>query len=189
MFRALLVGCVPFLSLACLAQSAALPPGCGDAATQYKVKTQKQAFNATADPAKARIVFVETLEGGFAGGPIVRFGVDGAWVGADKGASWTAVDVAPGTHHLCASRQSNIRLERDNVGAATLNARAGETYFVNFRIVRTEIGSPEMAVGTPGSSMASKQRDTMDSAEFKAVQADAALKLLAKLPQSTATVK
>ena len=185
----------PFLVLLCLccalpAFAADWPAACGADSQQFKVKTAKAPLPAAGDAAKSRIVFVETLDGDFAGGPIVRLAVDGTWVTAVKGKSFAVVEVQPGAHHLCGSRQSGIKLEKENLGVVKLDAEAGKTYFYNFKITRTEIGSPEMATGgAPGSSMTAKQRETEDTIDFRPVDADAALTLIKKLPQSTAAAK
>jgi hypothetical protein len=176
-----------------LAQAASLPHGCGPADTQYKVKLDKKAQRPSPAPAdQAQIVFVQTLDGEFASGPVSRFAVDGAWVGADKGASYFTIAVPPGTHEVCASRQSGIALERENVGALRVEAQAGKTYFLAFRIKREAVGNATMqvaATGVPGSSMATKPLDTVDSAEFNPLDADMAARLISKLPHATADKK
>jgi hypothetical protein len=57
----------------------------------------------------------------------VRFGIDGAWVGADFGNSYFAIDVAPGEHHLCADWQSVAR--KKNVDLTSFTAEPGKVYY------------------------------------------------------------
>jgi hypothetical protein len=175
------------------ALAAGLPEGCGPADTQFKVKLDKKASRPpAAEPGQAQIVFLETLDGDFPSGPVSRFAIDGNWVGASKGASYFAVAVAPGTHQVCASRQSGIALERQNVGALTVHAQAGKTYYLGFKIKREAVGSPEMRTaptGVPGSSMTAKDQDTLDSAEFTPLEADRAASLVNKLPQALSEKK
>jgi hypothetical protein len=175
------------------ALAAGLPEGCGPADTQYKVKLDKKAQRPGApQPDQAQIVFVETLDGEFSTGPVSRFAIDGNWVGASKGASYFAITVAPGTHQVCASRQSGAALERQNVGALSVQAQAGKTYYLGFKIKRETLGSPEMrtgATGVPGSSMTAKDQDTVDSAEFTPLEADRAATLVSKLPQASSEKK
>ena len=60
----------------------------------------------------------------------VRYGVDGAWVGANKGNSYFAVTVDPGVHHLCVSWQSALRqIEEEHVRMAIFTAEAGKVYY------------------------------------------------------------
>jgi len=183
-----LVLAIPFFLAAPLA-AAQWPAACGADAQQFKVKAEKQPLEAAGDPAKSRIVFIETLEG-MGGGPVVRLGIDGSWVSAVKGPSYTVVEVQPGTHMLCGSRQSSARTEKENRGVVKLETEAGKTYFYNFKLVRSEIGSPEMAAGgIPGSSMTSKQREQIDTVEFRPLEQDAGLRLVKKLPRSSVAQK
>jgi len=112
------------------ARSATLPVACGDDKIQFDVKTLKDQ-PAPAPPAqgKAQIVFVENENQMVApfSDATVRFALDGAWVGADYGNSYFAVDVAPGLHHLCASWQG--LLGRKNFDLAPLTAEPGKVYY------------------------------------------------------------
>ncbi len=175
------------------ARAANLPEGCGPLETQFKVKLDKKAQRLSAPHAgQAQIVFVESLDGEFGSGPVSRFAVDNAWVGADKGASYFSITVAPGTHQICASRQSGIALERANVGGLKLDAQPGNTYFLAFKIKREAVGSAAMRIaptGVPGSSMTAKDPETLDAAEFAPMDADAGASLISKLPQATAEKK
>ena len=175
---------------------ATLPGGCGNEAVQFKVKTDKsQAVPLTAEPNKARIVFVQTLDGEpFASGPLSRFGVDGSWVGATKGSSYFAISVDPGMHTICASRQSGIAAERENVGTAKINARAGQTYYLNFKVSRNEVGPAQghaagQSLGYASPDMTSKPRDTIDTAEFSALDSAKAEPLLKHMQVSVSAQK
>jgi hypothetical protein len=169
------------------ASAAVWPEACGKDAVQFKVKTdKKQPTLGTPDPGKAQIIFVESVQGPFFSAPVARFGLDGAWVGADRGLSYFAVSVDPGEHHLCASWQASTKEDKENVGVATLNAVAGQTYFYEFKMIRTEIGSPELVAsgGVPGSvtNRDVKDKPTADSVSFEVLdenQGRTRLKLLA----------
>jgi len=59
----------------------------------------------------------------------VRFGMDGAWVGADNGNSYFALSVDPGVHHLCANWQSSLgRFDKD-VDLTSFTAEPGKVYY------------------------------------------------------------
>jgi hypothetical protein len=96
-------------SLACAGQvrATALPDSCGDDKVKFDVKTEEgQPPPAGPTEGKAQIVFIENenqMIGPFMHAT-VRLGMDGAWVGANYGNSYFALTVAPGVHHLCASR-------------------------------------------------------------------------------------
>ena len=175
------------------AVAATLPESCGPAETQYKVKLDKKApLPGAPQGDQARIVFIQVLDGDFSSGPLSRFAADKTWMGADKGASYFAVDVAPGIHHICASRQSGIELERQNVGVGEVQVKAGQTYYLAFKVKREAMGSPEMrtgAQGVPGSSMTSKPENTLDTAELTQLDGDQGARLVSQLPQSVAEKK
>jgi hypothetical protein len=65
----------------------------------------------------------------------VRFGMDGTWVGANKGDSYFALTVAPGVHHVCASWQSDLETLKKNVKATSFTAEAGQVYYFAGEIV------------------------------------------------------
>ena len=181
---------------ACHAQDMkAWPDACGKDAVQFKVKTEKSnATNVTPEAGKAMIVFVENLDGDFMSAPTSRFAMDGNWVGASKGSSYVAVSIDPGTHHLCASRQSSIHDEKVNVGLVTLNAEAGKVYFYEFTIKRTEIGNASLQGGNslPGQypgSMTAKSHPTVDSVDFKELSAEEGQTAQRKLPVSVSVQK
>jgi hypothetical protein len=122
------------VSLACAGQAWAttLPDSCGDDKVKFDVKTEKDQ-PAPAGPAegKAQIVFIENENG-----PIgtfmyatVRFGMDGAWVGADYSNSYFALTVDPGVHPLCASWQSSLGRLKKNVDLTSFTAEPGQVYY------------------------------------------------------------
>jgi hypothetical protein len=87
-----------------------LPDACGDASVKFDVTTEKnQPAPATPAAGKAQIVFITTvtrIRGGCIGCDVTtRFGVDGAWAGANKNNSYFAFTVDPGKHHLCVDLQ------------------------------------------------------------------------------------
>jgi hypothetical protein len=103
-----------------------LPDACGNDKVKFDVTTQKgQPASPTAG--KAEIVFIEDQNeehNPWHPWDTVRFGVDGAWVGADKGNSYFTLDVAPGLHHLCASWQG-----QNSFDLAPIAAKAGKVYY------------------------------------------------------------
>lgn len=170
-----------------------LPAGCGAENVQFKVKTEKAAASlGNAPAAKAQVIFVETLDGEFSSGPVSRFAIDGKWIGATKGASYFDVLVDPGSHQICASRQSAIKLERENLGTLDVQMQAGQTYVYQFTIQRNTIGHAEMhaaGAGVPGSSMTAKDPETVDTASLTAPVGPTATAALNKLPRAVAVTK
>jgi hypothetical protein len=108
------------------------PASCGAQAVKFDVRTETRHQPLPAPPpGKSEIVFLEDENQMI--GPFmyatVRFGVDGAWVGADKGASYFSVDVVPGVHHLCASWQSDLHQFNRNVDLTSFTAIPGTIYY------------------------------------------------------------
>jgi hypothetical protein len=170
------------IALAGSASATVWPDACGKENAQFKVKTEKNAaVPIVADPEKATIVFVESTKGPFGTAPTARFGVDGAWVGADHGLSYFVVTVPPGKHHLCASRQSGVQAEKEDVGIAEVSAAAGEVYYYEFKIVRTEVGYRTRGDGggagaggllPSNPNMTARDLPTIDSVEFTLLNED-----------------
>ncbi|MGA7226277.1 MAG: hypothetical protein WA603_13510 [Candidatus Acidiferrales bacterium] len=80
---------------------------------------------------KAQIVFIENENQmmGLGMYATVRFGMDGAWVGANYGNSYFALTVDPGVHHLCASWQSSLKSLKKNVELTSFTAEPGHVYY------------------------------------------------------------
>jgi len=60
---------------------------------------------------------------------ITRFGVDGKWVGADRGRTYFYFSTDPGEHHLCAISQTGPDEVGTKVALHELRAEAGISYF------------------------------------------------------------
>jgi hypothetical protein len=126
--KAILSGLFLCASLACAGQAGAStwPDSCGNNKVKFDVKTT-DGQPGPAGPAedKAQIIFIEDENQPI--GPFmhatVRFGTDGAWLGANLGNSYFASTVDPGVHHLCASWGSK------NVELASVTAEPGQVYY------------------------------------------------------------
>jgi hypothetical protein len=131
------------------ARATVLPESCGKDEIKFDVKvkmpTEGQPAPAIAPPeaGKAQIVFIETLntEGVHFTTPTTRFGVDGKWVGANRGDSHFAIDVTPGEHNVCVNWQSGSSDESKKAGMDTFTAEAGKIYYYEIKIIRLSQGS------------------------------------------------
>ena len=106
-----------------------LPQACGDDKVKFDVTTEEsQAAPAAPAEGKAQIIFIETENERvtLAGDATIRFGMDGAWVGANNGNSYFALTVDPGVHHLCASWQSSLGAFKKNIDLTPLNEDEGK---------------------------------------------------------------
>ncbi len=108
---------------------------CGPANVQFDVKTD-QNHHPVAQPApdKAVAYVVENLRAGcFLCDTTTRFGLDGAWVGANKGNSYFFFPLEPGEHHLCAEMQSEPS-SSETTCLASFTAEAGKIYYFRARL-------------------------------------------------------
>jgi hypothetical protein len=116
------------VSLACAGSlwATSLPDSCGNEKVKFDVKTEEgQPAAAAPTEGKAQVVFIENenqLIGPFMHAT-VRFGMDGAWAGANYGNSYFALTLDPGVHHLCAF------WEGKNVEVTSLVAEPGKVYY------------------------------------------------------------
>jgi hypothetical protein len=88
------------------------------------------------EPGKALVYVVEQYDGR-ALNPTVKVGLDGAWVGANRGTSYLFFPIEPGEHHLCADWQSAPWQTgpRATVSLTSLRAESGGTYYIRARIL------------------------------------------------------
>ncbi|MGA2808849.1 MAG: hypothetical protein ABSE87_11995 [Terracidiphilus sp.] len=129
---AVLLLSVSLASAACARAKTILPDACGDDSVKFDVKAE-MSKTPPAPPAegKAQLVFIENEN--HAIGPFmyatVRFGLDGAWAGANNNNSFFTVTVDPGVHHLCASWQSALRMLKKSIDVASFTAEPGKIYY------------------------------------------------------------
>ncbi len=69
-------------------------------------------------------------------GPTMRVGLDGAWIGANKGKSYFFFSVDPGDHQVCTNWQSGtFKKTAKRIGSAiTLKAEAGKVYYLRTQV-------------------------------------------------------
>jgi hypothetical protein len=122
------------VSFACSRPAAAntWPQSCGEENINFDVKTQKhQPPPAAPAEGKAQIIFIQIENQMVAPfqNATVRFGMDGAWVGANNGNSYFAFTVDPGLHHLCANWQSAWKRLNKNLDLTSFTAESGQVYY------------------------------------------------------------
>jgi hypothetical protein len=141
---------------------------CGPASAQFdSQKGEKQALSQPVD-GKGQVYVVEVFEKvvGELAHPTLRVGMDGQWVGADKGNSYLTFPVGPGEHHLCTNWQSHFRRFSKQAAFAGFNAEAGKNYYFRAKIV--EHG------GATGGSTFSLDLDQVNEDEGKYLVASSA---------------
>jgi len=107
--------------------------GCGPSEAYFDVKTNKKRHPvAPTDSGKALVYVFEDIERG----PTMRVGLDGAWVGANKGKSYFFFSVDPGDHQVCTNWQSGTFKETSKrIGSATtIKAEGGKVYYLRVQV-------------------------------------------------------
>jgi len=135
-----LLAAAVFVSLPALAQTSAPATGCGSPSIRFEVNNDPGLHPAPPTPGRALVYFLQNDEkvSGFRK-PTVRIGVDGAWVGATHGTSYTFFYVDPGQHHLCSDWQDVEFFHHKMQTSRTLDftVEAGKVYYFlvtnNFR--------------------------------------------------------
>jgi hypothetical protein len=126
------------LSLMLIATGAeAQRSACGELTAKFEVKTSPY-VSPGAETEKAVVFIIERdLTTRTFATPSTRLGMDGEWLGATSGNSYSFFVVTPGIHHLCADTKFG---GLGGAGQAFLHfkANAGATYF--FEIRNTRVG-------------------------------------------------
>jgi hypothetical protein len=141
------------LAMGLQARCTTLPDSCGDDSVKFDVKTEKNP-QPLAGPVegKARIVLIEDENAKLDSlhYALVRYGMDGAWVGATYGDSYFTLDVQPGVHHLCADVQASamwLGEFKRAVGMATFTAEPGKVYYFSSSMIVTYNGGRSFDFG------------------------------------------
>lgn len=170
--------CLLFLFLASttFAQGQPTATSCGPANVKFDTKLNKTAHAVLQPgPRKALVYVIEVFQRppGELGTPTIRVGLDGAWVGANRGSSYLSFSVDPGEHHLCTNWQSVLERLSSQHSLTSFTAEAGKTYF--FR-VQTHVESTGNA-------------SEVWSIELQPVDPDEAKYLIASSPMSVSQPK
>lgn len=110
----------------------AMAPGCGPEQGSFKVKSDEHRHPVTQpEPGKALVYFLQedkVFES--RPRPTVKWGLDGAWVGATQSDAYFYLSVDPGEHHLCSMWQTAVIVGAGHqAAAASLFAEPGGVYY------------------------------------------------------------
>jgi hypothetical protein len=147
---------------------------CGPATTQFNIKANNQAPTSIEEPqpGKALVYVVEDQKFKAVRDATTRVGVDGAWVGANRGNSYLFFSVEPGEHHLCTDWISEWLTGGRLVSLSGFTAEAGKIYF--FR-ARTTGGPSSLGGYRQSPDWSSLDLDRVNSDEAKLLIASSAL--------------
>jgi hypothetical protein len=109
---------------------------CGPRDVQYDVKTDNNQHPMPVPVTDKALVYVAQEFGEIPckSCALTKVGVDGAWVGANKGSSYFFFSVDPGEHHVCLNWQSRFEQRSRAVALANFIAEAGRVYYFRARI-------------------------------------------------------
>lgn len=68
-----------------------------------------------------------------------KVGLDGSWIGANKGNSYVSFAVDPGEHHLCVKWQSRFSVANRIPALSSFTAETGKTYYFRARFISTKL--------------------------------------------------
>lgn len=107
---------------------------CGPTETEFDVKIDKARHPlAEAEAGKALVYVIEDQKTKNVRDVTLRIGLDGAWIGANRGNSYFFFSVDPGVHHLCADWQTSVDPKDGIVALANFTAEAGKVYYYRAR--------------------------------------------------------
>ena len=147
---------------------ASVEAACGPKEVQFDTETAQNQPLSQPEAGKSLVYVVEVFDKvvGQISRPTLRVGLDGKWVGADKGNSYLSVSVDPGEHHLCTRWQSHWRRYSNEAAFAGFTADSGKIYYFRARIA--ELG------GSGGASNFSLDLEPLNPDEGKYLVASSA---------------
>jgi len=108
---------------------------CGPSTTEFNIKTNSEPSRSIEqpEPGKALVYVIEDQKYKAVRDVTTRVGVDGHWIGANRGNSHLFFSVEAGEHHLCTDWISDWLPGGRLVSLSMLNAKAGKVYFFRAR--------------------------------------------------------
>ena len=108
--------------------------GCGPGGTKFDVQIDRKQHPILPPEADKAIIYIfqdakRDSNAHNLGNTTTRVGLDGVWVGANRGKSYFFVLVNPGDHHLCVAQQTMLKTSSQPGSALSLKAEAGKVYY------------------------------------------------------------
>ena len=132
--------CSLLIAAVAQAQSTSVASACGKPTIKFDVRTSP-IISPGLEPDKAVVFIIERdLTTRTFVTPSTRLGMDGEWLGATSGDSYSFFVVTPGIHHLCADTKFG-GVGGEGQAFLHFNAKPGATYFFEVRNMR--VGDPK----------------------------------------------
>jgi hypothetical protein len=116
------------------AVTAAAPTACGPVDVKFDVKPDPAPPHSELPSGKAIIYVIEDVGESAYGWITIRVGLDGSWIGADRGNSYFSFVVSPGEQHLCANWQSSLRSQSSLYSLTNFTAEPGKVYYFRTQV-------------------------------------------------------
>jgi len=116
------------------AVTAAAPTACGPVDVKFDVKPDPAPPHSELTSGKAIIYVIEDVGESAYGWITIRVGLDGSWIGADRGNSYFSFVVSPGEQHLCANWQSSLRSQSSLYSLTNFTAEPGKVYYFRTQV-------------------------------------------------------
>jgi hypothetical protein len=115
------------------------PPSspCGPAKVKFDVKLDRSQHSLSQpEPGKALVYVIEVFQGtpGDWGTPTIRVGLNGKWVGANRGTSYLSFPANAGENRLCTNWQSVFKQLSNQHSITSFVAEPGKAYFFRVQI-------------------------------------------------------
>ena len=128
---------VIFLAVSLFAQDrsvAAAQSACGPSDVQFRIKTNSNEHQLAPNETDRALVYViEEQKFRTFNDVTARVGLDGAWMGANRGNSYLSFSVEAGEHHLCTDWISDWLPNGRLVSLSNFTAEPGEVYYFRAR--------------------------------------------------------
>jgi len=108
---------------------------CGDMAARFELKQSTAQKQPAPDAGKALVYFIEEDLNTQIITHTSRVGIDGKWMGATHGSSYSYFTIEPGVHHLCATTQIGRSTEDGLTALAHFTAESGGVYYFEMKNV------------------------------------------------------
>jgi hypothetical protein len=109
---------------------------CGPKDVNFDVKADQNQHPVPQPDSQKALVYVVQEFGQVEcrGCAVTKIGLDGVWVGANKGNSYIYFFAEPGERHLCMNWQSRFESRSRAFAVANFTAEAGKTYYYRARV-------------------------------------------------------
>jgi hypothetical protein len=135
---------IVFLAATALAQDrkavAAAEAACGPQSVNFSVDQNTTDHPVPQPDSGKAIIYIVQDDEEHIGSALIKIGMDGAWMGANRGASYLFFPAETGEHHLCVNWQSRVDWRSHFFGMANFIAEPDHVYYFREHILESRAG-------------------------------------------------